>query len=355
MLCIFQNDIILELGREIDMLKLKWYLVPAILVMLALTVGACAEPAQTPPPAPQGTINVYVTDAPPREKVTSIMVTVSEIKVHRAEAEQEMEQEQSGGGNQTQEQEQEQQQTQQGEGEWISIDLSDNATTFDLLEIQGTEMFVGTREVEEGKYTQVRLVVDKVQVKLGDGDLQDAIVPSRELKIVRPFDVVAGEDTALVLDFEADKMVTVTGADKIIVKPVVKLTVRQETGGGQKNGNGTGKVTLEDKVWVLESYGEPGNLKDVLEDTEITATFDSAEEEVTGSAGCNSYFGSYEVKANKLLVPGPIGATEMWCGEQIGEQETQYLTTLQAAENYKIEDGKLTITCGNQVLIFRSE
>ena len=94
------------------MLKLKWYLVPAILVMLALTVGACAKPALTPTPTPQGTINVYVTDAPPREKVTSIMVAVSEIKVLRAGVEQEIEQEQSGTGNQTQEQEQEQQQTQ---------------------------------------------------------------------------------------------------------------------------------------------------------------------------------------------------------------------------------------------------
>ena len=54
---------------------------------------------------------------------------------------------------------------------------------------------------------------------------------------MQPFNVIAGETTALVLDFEADKMVTLTragetvtlaGADKITVKPVVKLIVRQE-------------------------------------------------------------------------------------------------------------------------------
>ena len=341
--------------------KPKLFLVTAIVGVLALVAGACAQPSPTPAPTPSpapasmGSLNVYVTDAPPREEVTSIMVTVSEIQVHRAGAEQEKEQQQSGTGNQTQEEEQEQQQTQTGGGGWITIDLSDNATTFDLLEIKGIEQFIGTSEVEEGKYTQVRLVVDKVQVKLGSGDLQDATVPSKELKIVRPFDVVAGETTALVLDFDADRMVTVTGAGKIIVKPVIKLTVRQEKGGGQQNGSGAGKAALEDKVWVLESYGEPGNLKAVLEDTEITATFDSAEGQVTGSAGCNSYSGGYEVEGDNLSIPGPIISTEMSCGEQIDKQEYEYLATLQAAESYKIEDGELTITCGNQALIFKSE
>lgn len=333
------------------MLKLKWYLVPAIPVIVALVVGACVK--TTPTLATQGTISVYVTDAPPREEVTSIMVTISEIQVHRAVAEQEREQHISAG-DQTQEQAQEQQQTQLGEGEWITIDLSDNATTFDLLEIKGIEQYVGTREVEEGKYTQVRLVVDKVQVKLGDGDLQDATVPSNELKIVHPFDVLGAETTALVLDFDTDRMVTVTGANKVIVKPVIKLTVRQEKSGGQQNGTDAGRPALEDKVWVLESYGEPENLKAVLPDMEITATFNSAERKVTGSAGCNSYFGGYEVTGKDLSIPGPIVATEMWCGEQIGEQELEYLTALRAAENYKIADGKLTITCGNQVLIFKS-
>lgn len=214
------------------MFKPKLYLVTTILGMLALVAGACAQPAPTPAPTPTltGTLKLLVTDAPPGEDVTSIMVTVREVQVHKALAEQEKEREreQSSSGNQTQEQERERQQTQQGEGAWISIALSDNMTTFDLLEIRGIEQFLGTSEIEATKYTQVRLVVDTVQVKLGSGELQDATVPSKELKIVHPFNVVGGETTALVIDFDADKMVTVTGAGKIIVKPVVKLTVRQE-------------------------------------------------------------------------------------------------------------------------------
>jgi len=250
------------------MFKSKLYLVTMILGMLALVAVACAQPAPTPTPTLTGTLKVYVTDAPPREEVTSIMVTVAEVKVHRAVAEKEQEQEQSGSDNQTQEQEQEQKQTPQGEGEWITIDISDNATTFDLLQIKGIEQFLGTSEVAAGKYTQVRLVVDAIQVALGDGKLQDATVPSKELKLVHPFDVLAGEATALILDFEADKMVTVTGSGKIIVKPVVKLTVRQEKSTGQKSGQEPGKEVAEEAS-VEVSCNDFMNVKHISKEVEV--------------------------------------------------------------------------------------
>ena len=338
------------------MLKLKWYLIPAILVMLTLVGGACKETAEITTPATEGTINVYVTDAPAREKVTGIWITISEVQVHKAVAEQEQEQQQTGSDNQTQVQEQEQQQTQLGEGEWITISLSDNATSFNLMDIAGIEQYIGTKSVEEGKYTQVRIVVDEAQVQLGEGEdaeLHDATVPSGEIKIVHAFDVVADETTTLVLDFEADKMVTVSGADKVIVKPVINLKVRQEKSGSQQGGSDAGK--LEDKRWMLEWYGDPGNLQALLPNTEITATFKSAEGQVTGSAGCNTYFGSYELRGNNLSIPESIAATEKYCGDEINEQERDYLNTLQAAKSYEIENGELTINCGDRVLIFESE
>jgi heat shock protein HslJ len=301
-----------------------------------------------------GILNVYVTDAPPREEVTSIMVTLSEVQVHKAAAEQEQEQQQSGEGAQILEQEQ------QGEGGWITINISQDAAEFDLLDIEGIEQFLGSSEIGAGKYTQVRLVVDTIKVAFKDasgneGELEEAEVPSKELKLVHPFDIVEGETTALVIDFDADRMVTVTGAGKIIVKPVVKLTVKQDKSSGQ-NGEKEDAI-LEDTDWVLQSYGELGNLKDVLTDTEITAEFVSSEGVVEGSAGCNSYSGSYEVEDSQLSIPGPIAATEMYCEEPEGvmDQERQYFEILQAAESYSVEDGELQINCGSQVLIFKGD
>jgi len=112
---------------------------------------------------------------------------------------------------------------------------------------------------------------------------------------------------------------------------------------------------IEDTTWVLESYGEQGNLQVVLEGTEITATFESAEGKVKGSAGCNSYFGGYQVDKNKLSIP-MMAHTEMYCMEPEGvmEQETQYLRLLSAVESYEIIEGKLRIIAGSQELVFNA-
>ncbi|MFC2033302.1 META domain-containing protein [Chloroflexota bacterium] len=114
-------------------------------------------------------------------------------------------------------------------------------------------------------------------------------------------------------------------------------------------------ISLEGNDWVLESYGTQGNLKTVLADTEVTATFNSADEQVTGSGGCNGYGGSYELEGSKLSIPGPLMSTMMSCGEEKDQQEQQIFIALQSAESYQIDDGKLTINCGNTILVFKQK
>jgi heat shock protein HslJ len=103
-------------------------------------------------------------------------------------------------------------------------------------------------------------------------------------------------------------------------------------------------IVLERTLWVLESYGEPANEGTVLEGTGITADFDGVKGQVSGSAGCNHYFGSYKVKDRELSISA-VGSTEMWCGEPPGvmEQEQAYLAALQAAESYQLQDSELQI------------
>jgi heat shock protein HslJ len=109
---------------------------------------------------------------------------------------------------------------------------------------------------------------------------------------------------------------------------------------------------LENSVWILESYGSPGSLKAVLPDTEVTARFNSSDKKVTGSGGCNSYGGSYLLSGNKLSVPAPLISTKIFCGEGKNQQEQLFFSTLQSAESYHIADGKLTIDCGDNILVF---
>jgi heat shock protein HslJ len=114
-------------------------------------------------------------------------------------------------------------------------------------------------------------------------------------------------------------------------------------------------VALEDTTWVLESYGAQGNMKAVLADTEVTVMFNSADGQVTGSGGCNGYGGSYELTGNKLSVPEPLISTMMSCGDEKDRQEQQFYMALQSAESYQIDGGKLTIYCGNDILVFEQK
>ena len=89
---------------------------------------------------------------------------------------------------------------------------------------------LGTEQLPVGKYTQIRMDVDKVVVT-HEGTEKDAVLPGDRLKVVRPFDVEAGLATVLTLDFDADKSVIITGAGRVQFKPTVKLLIRKEDRG----------------------------------------------------------------------------------------------------------------------------
>jgi heat shock protein HslJ len=112
---------------------------------------------------------------------------------------------------------------------------------------------------------------------------------------------------------------------------------------------------LYDTKWFLRSYGEQGNLEAIIDGSEITATFNGAEGEVSGSAGCNTYFASYEVKGSNELVVSEMAWTEMAClsPEGVMEQEQEFLSLLDNAQSFQADDTTLTIvTSDGQQLYF---
>ena len=111
---------------------------------------------------------------------------------------------------------------------------------------------------------------------------------------------------------------------------------------------------MEDITWELEAFGDRGSLKTLIEDTEITAEFKSANSTVVGSGGCNSYFADYEVDDVNLTIIPPIGATEMACLPPIiMEQEQDYFEILETAESFLIHNDKLIISCSaNKEMVF---
>ena len=261
-------------------------------------------PAPTPTPTTKpatGIIDVYVTDAPPERNVTAVLITVSSLEVHlaAAEMEQEQEQEQSGSGNQTQKQEQEQEQEKEmgTRSGWITIDISDDMATFDLLEVKGIEEFFGSSEVAAGKYTQVRLIVEKAEVAVDNGEPEEATVPSGELKIVRPFTVEGGETTSLIIDFDAERSVNFTGSGKIHVKPVVKLAIEK----GKKSGKPGDEEELEEEEEEKEQEDEE-ELEEEEEEEEEEEIEASVEVSCDEFASDNNTSSELEVEVGELLM-----------------------------------------------------
>ena len=111
-------------------------------------------------------------------------------------------------------------------------------------------------------------------------------------------------------------------------------------------------AALESKIWVLISFGTEGQSQTVLKGVEITATFNPDEAEVSGSSGCNHYFGDYKVTGSGLSL-STIGGTEMACltPEGVMEQEQVFLSMLAAAESFEIQEDQLTIFTANDQLL----
>jgi putative lipoprotein len=106
--------------------------------------------------------------------------------------------------------------------------------------------------------------------------------------------------------------------------------------------------SLERNEWSLDSYGEQDEPEHVLDGTRITMKFDQAKAEVSGSGGCNTYFGSYDIDGSSLSISN-LAWTEMACLSPSGvmEQEQEFLSLLADAGSFKIDDDSLTITCSN--------
>ena len=109
-------------------------------------------------------------------------------------------------------------------------------------------------------------------------------------------------------------------------------------------------LTLEGTSWVLVEMN--GALP--VENTQITLNFN--EEALGGNAGCNSYGGSYIAGPGGELGIGEVFRTLMACLEPDGvmEQEDEYLSTLERAGSYIIDNDTLIImdSAGASILTF---
>lgn len=193
---------------------MKKYFVILVLLLLAIFISGCIGFLTTPGEdsiAPgKGKLEIYLTDlsgdnkANDSENYIAVNITIYMIQVHLAVDGEE------------------------GEGEWIEWELKEK-NVFDLIQLKndGISELFSEKELEPGKYTQIRLFVIYASVDIESGESGVPVeIPSAYqtgLKLVHPFEIVEGEITKLTIDFDAEKSIIKTGNGSYKLMPVIKI------------------------------------------------------------------------------------------------------------------------------------
>ena len=178
----------------------------------------------TPPTEGEGTLKLYLTDAP--GDYLAVNILISRIDAHIAEAEQEQAQEgslnfQNRDSNNTEE---------DIGGEWVTLINWGNGLPVDLIELEGQTMLLSTNELEVGTYTQLRVfLMGEASITIeGEEEpeiTENLIIPSSAqtgIKLTHPFEIIEGQTTELTLDFDAQESIFING-NGYMMQPTIKV------------------------------------------------------------------------------------------------------------------------------------
>jgi len=101
-------------------------------------------------------------------------------------------------------------------------------------------------------------------------------------------------------------------------------------------------VSLTGTTWQATGINNgAGGVASLVADSTVTAEF-AEDGTVTGSAGCNSYNGSYEVLGDTMTI-GPLATTRMACEPEVDEQELNYLAALENVTQFTLDRDRLEL------------
>lgn len=261
------------------------------LVFSVLLFAGCTGPL--PPPIEKtGKLMLSITDKKV-DGLESLYVTISSVELHMAA--QEQEQNENYG--------------------WILF--SEEEKTFDIMSLdstQGLKDLLGEKTLETGKYTQIRFEVKEVKAVI-NGEEFDVEVPSDKLKIVSNFEVIAGKETEMIIDFSPESVIKSGNTYKL--KPVLKLLTAKEFKERNQNQNQNKEKYCEENA-------------------------DCACGVKTGTQDC--FFGNKEFVNTETQCPdfctGIAGNLTIECKNNKCVQQTKAMTQEQARELAEKEDSE---------------
>ena len=198
-------------------------------------LGACSDPAEPSLESGQGRLTLHLTDAPfPLDSAESIDVFVVRVEARLAtttEDEAALAVEEASAES----------------NGWVTI-ATPNAS-FNLLDLQGgVSIELGGALIDEGAYQSLRLVLDTEQsgvtlkggLVLTGSSSPSILFPSAGqsgLKVMldQPIQIVAGEETEVLIDFDAGESFVLRGntilQNGLLFKPVISASLIAESEG----------------------------------------------------------------------------------------------------------------------------
>ncbi len=148
-----------------------------------------------------------------------------------------------------------------------------------------------------------------------------------------------GPDWTLRLQGESEmkQKVTVFGFAILLVVLLISC-IKRETAG-----TGAVVISIEGPKWrLVEVSDSPVSPQPFI-------TFDATNRQASGFAGCNNFFGSYELDGSSLKF-GPVGATRMFCEGAAGEVEMRFMELLEQTRTWELRNGALLLLDASKVL-----
>jgi hypothetical protein len=170
-----------------------------LLVVLGLFIfTSCSDETTNAPVNEQnGRIIMYLADSP--STLDSVIICVTRVEVHKS------------GSDST--------------SGWFVI--NDSTRYFDLLRLtNGASVVLGDTSLSPGQYTQIRLIIGDGSYVIDQGIKHDLQIPSGAqtgLKLIHQFTIESDKLYELLLDFNVDKSIVITGNGQYKLKPTIRV------------------------------------------------------------------------------------------------------------------------------------
>jgi len=169
----------------------------SVIIGFFILVSCSDQTTNVDPVDQNGRIKMYLVDSP--SALDSVIICVTRVEVHKA------------GSDST--------------SGWFVI--NDSTRYFDLLLLtNGASAILGDTSLAPGKYTQIRLIIGDGCYVIDQGVKHDLEIPSGSqsgLKLIHQFTIEAGKLYELLLDFNVEKSIIITGNGKYKLKPTIRV------------------------------------------------------------------------------------------------------------------------------------